>query len=138
VIDSAHRLERLRAIPLFADLDEAALERIASVATEFEAPAGHVLVQPHEVGSGMFVIEEGTVIVEAPRKTLELGPGEFLGELSLLVPDSTRIARVRAGTPIRCVAIARKDFDRMLADEPRIAISMLRVLARRLAAAMQD
>jgi CRP-like cAMP-binding protein len=138
VIDSAHRLERLRAIPLFADLDEAALERIASVATEFEAPAGHVLVQPYDAGSGMFVIEEGTVIVEAPRKTLELGPGEFLGELSLLVPDSTRIARVRAGTPIRCVAIARKDFDRMLADEPRIAISMLRVLARRLAAAMQD
>ena len=60
---------KLRAIPIFADLDDAALARIGAVVTEFEAPAGHVLTQPGQVGSGMFILEEGTVTVELPNGT---------------------------------------------------------------------
>ena len=48
----------------------------------------------------MFVILEGTVIVEARGDVeIELGPGEFVGELALLVPDAIRSARVRAVRP---------------------------------------
>ena len=37
--------------------------------------------------------------------------------------------------PLRCIAISRDDFDRLLDEEPQIARSLLRVLARRLATA---
>jgi hypothetical protein len=37
--------ERLRRVPLFAELDDDELERVAAVASEFEVPAGHVLIE---------------------------------------------------------------------------------------------
>jgi voltage-gated potassium channel len=126
-------VERLREIPLFAELDDDALELIALAVTEFEAAAGHVLVERGRDGAGMFVLEEGSVAVELPGgRTLRRGPGEFFGELALL-GSRVRTARVRAETPVRCLAIGRADFTRLLNEEPRIAVAMLPVLARRLA-----
>jgi CRP-like cAMP-binding protein len=127
-------LPKLRAIPIFADLDDDALARVGAVVTEFEAPAGHVLTQPGQEGSGMFVLEEGTVAVEVPRHgTLTLGPGEFFGELAILANGVTRTARVRATSQVRCLAVARRDFRAILEAEPDIAVAMLPVLARRIA-----
>jgi CRP-like cAMP-binding protein len=124
---------RLRGIPLFAELDEHALALIAATATEFDASAGHVLVERGQEGAGMFVLEEGSVIVDLPGgRTLERGTGEFFGELALL-GGGPRTARVRAATEVRCLAIGRRDFAQLLESEPRIAVAMLPVLARRLA-----
>ena len=125
-------IERLRAVPLFRELDDDALARVMAVATEFEVPAGHVLVEHGQVGSGMFCITEGTVTVELPGGPVELGPGEFVGELALLA-EHTRVARVRAMTPVKGLAIGRSAFAELLEREPRIAVSMLPVLAHRLA-----
>ncbi len=128
-------LDRLRSVPLFAGVGDEHLERIAAAATEFEVDGGYVLAERGQPGSGMFVILEGTVEVEVPNDPpVALGPGEFFGELSLLT-DSPRLARVRAVTPVRGLAIDRAAFEDLLREEPRIALAMLPVLARRLAAA---
>lgn len=129
----AGRIEMLRAIPLFSGLDDDALERVAELATEFEAETGHVLVQPGTSGSGMFVLEHGTVDVELRGRSVALGPGEFFGELAILHDGTARTARVRAASAVRCLAIARADFAELLDEQPRIAVAMLPVLARRLA-----
>jgi CRP-like cAMP-binding protein len=129
------RIDSLRAIPLFADLPERTLGRIRRTMTEFDAPAGQVLVQPKMEGSGLFVIEEGTVVVERGTRRIEMGPGEFFGELALLTPAALRVARVRAKTPVRCLAISRYEFMKLLEAEPKIAISLLGTLAGRLAEA---
>jgi CRP-like cAMP-binding protein len=126
------RAGRLRAIPLFAGLDESALARIAELATEVEARAGQVLTRANDPGAGMFVVEEGTVAVELRSRTIEFGPGQFFGELSLLVPDARRIARVRATADARLLAVSRADFATLLESEPRFALAMLPVLAQRL------
>jgi CRP-like cAMP-binding protein len=133
--EAAERLEKLRAIPLFAHLPREALERVLDCATEFEAARGHILLQPNRPGAGLFVIEDGTVEVELPKRKIELGPGEFVGELALLDENATHVARVHATSEIRCLAISRDDFDRLLASEPELAVSMLKVLARRLSEA---
>ena len=131
-------LAQLRSVPLFAEVDDAHLERIASAATPFEVERGYVLAEHGQPGSGMFVILEGTVEVQLPKAVpVALGPGEFFGELSLLT-DAGRLARVRAVTPVRGLAIDRAAFDALLHDEPRIALGMLPVLARRLAAVESD
>jgi voltage-gated potassium channel len=125
------RLERLRAVPLLAGIDDDGLRRILECANEFEAPASQLIVEVRMPGTGLFLIEEGTVVVEVPGHPIELGPGSSFGELSLLT-DQPRAARVRAKTAVRCLAISRSDFDRILADEPSLAIAMLRDLANRL------
>ena len=125
---------KLRAIPIFAELDDDALVRVGAVVTEFEAPVGHVLTQTGQDGSGMFILEEGTVTVElSGGGTVTLGPGEFFGELAILAPGVTRTARVQASTPVRCLAVARRDFSAILEAEPDIAVAMLPVLAQRIA-----
>ena len=137
-VSEAVDLGRLREIPLFAGLKDDALARVAALVAELECPAGTVLVQADDAGSGMYVVEEGTVVVEARGGfRAELGPGEFVGELTLLVPDAHRVAHVRALTDVRCLAIGRQEFTELLEQEPRIAVAMLPVLARRLLGAMQ-
>jgi CRP/FNR family transcriptional regulator, cyclic AMP receptor protein len=123
----------LRDIPLFAGLDDEVLHRIAALSVELDIPAGQTLVHAGDPGTGVFVILAGTAVVEARGETLiEVGPGEFVGELALLVPEATRSARVRATTEVHCIAIFAGDFQQLLQDEPRIALAMLPVLAERL------
>jgi voltage-gated potassium channel len=129
--DESERLNRLRAIPLFSHLSDASLRGVLECTNEFEAPENHVLVQPNEAGAGLFIIDQGTVVVETSQRKIELGAGEFFGELALLV-DVKHIARVRTKSRVRCVALHRDDFNRLLQSEPTMAVSMLRVVARRL------
>ena len=128
----AERLERLRAIPLFDHLSDGSLSSVLDCVNEFDAARGQVLVQPAEAGAGLFIVEEGTVVVELRNRQVELGEGQFFGELSLLT-DTGHIARVRAKTQVRCLALRRDDFDRLLEAEPTMAMAMLKALARRMA-----
>ncbi len=128
----AQRVAALKQIPLFEGLSQRSLQRIVRMSNEVDIPAGQVLVTPRAEGSGMFVIEEGIVEVDKLGRKLELGPGQFFGELALLT-STTRTARVRAKTAVRCLAINRTDFQKLLSTEPKIAISMLEVMAQRLA-----
>lgn len=124
--------EQLRGAPLFAELSDESLERIKGTVSEFDAPAGAVLVQPGAEGQGLYIICEGTVAVDTRGAgTIELGPGESVGELALLTP-TPRSARVSAKSPVHGLAIDRADFMRLMESEPQIAISLLGVLARRL------
>jgi CRP-like cAMP-binding protein len=92
-----------------------------------------VLVERGQPGTGCFVIEEGSVRVELPSgDEVERGAGDFFGELSLL-SSSPRTARVVAATDVLCIAIRSDDLERLLHDEPSIAIAMLSELANRLA-----
>lgn len=125
-------LGHLREIPLFSELSDDALQSLAQIVIEVEVPARQVLTRPHDSGLGMFVIKQGTVTVELKDREVALGPGEFFGELALLIPEGVRAARVRAETDVQMLAIGRDDFARLLEQEPGIAVAMLPVLARRL------
>lgn len=124
---------RLRKVPLFASLDDGGLEAVAAIANEFEAAEGHVLMERGQPGTGIFVIEEGSVRVDRPgEEGLVLGPGEFFGELAVLA-DTPRTARVCVVEDLRGLAIRRNDLTDLLHREPAIAVAMLCELARRLA-----
>ena len=113
--------DRLRSLPLFADLDDEQLERLAAATSEFEAPAGQALIERGRPGSGLFVLEAGQAIVEAPEGRRELGPGDVFGERSLLGDDLERTARVRAHTDVRCLAIARTELEQVLGHDAAFA-----------------
>jgi CRP-like cAMP-binding protein len=124
--------ELLRNCSLFGGVSDAAVERILACSAERVAEQGQVLALPNDPGSGMFVIEEGTVAVELRSGPVELGPGDFFGELALLVEDGVRVARVRATSRVRCITIPREDFLALVETEPTFALALLRELARRM------
>jgi len=130
--------DELRAIPLLAEASEDALARIAATAGEMTCAAGQIVALEGDPGSGMFVILDGTARVEWRGGSVDLGPGTFFGELTLLAPGGTRIARVRAGSEMRCLAIPRDDAIALVESEPSVALAMLREIARRFASALPD
>jgi CRP/FNR family transcriptional regulator, cyclic AMP receptor protein len=118
--------------PLFKGLDEAGLGALAAAALEVDFPADRVIARQGEIGTGFFVIVDGMVRVSRDGNLVaRLGPGEFFGELSLL-DGGPRIAQVAAEEPTRCLALASWDFERVLREEPGVALSVLRVVAGRL------
>ena len=119
------------AIPLFASIsaESAALLAAEEVA---DVPAGQVLARAGDIAEGMFVVLDGQVVVEQGPVHHELGPGSFFGELSLLVADAPRVARVRASTDSRVLAIERTTFDRLVETEPSFTRALLKELAARL------
>ena len=118
-------------IALFAGIaDESAAIVAAGGVTE--VPAGQILAQAGDPAAGMFVVLDGAVVVERGDLHLEIRSGGFFGELALLVPDSLRIARVRAKSDARILAVSRQMFDLLLETEPSFARALLRELAARL------
>jgi CRP-like cAMP-binding protein len=130
--------DELRAIPLLAGASDAGLERIAATAGEMTCQAGQIVALEGDPGSGMFVIVDGTARVEWRGGWVDLGAGSFFGELTVLAPGGTRIARVRAATEMRCLAIPRDDAIALVESEPAVALVMLREIARRFASALPD
>jgi CRP-like cAMP-binding protein len=126
------RTQTISSIRLFAGLPHETMQRIAELAGPFEVPAGHVLIEANQAGSGMFVIEEGVVEVQTRGRRIELGAGEEIGELALLTAQGLRSARVQAKTPVRCLALARDDFQALLAEDHALALWLLQTVARRL------
>ena len=126
-------VEALRRVSLFVGLDDDALEAIAGAANEVAAPPGRPLIQPGMAGSGMFFIVEGTAVVETKHGDVQLGPGQFFGELALISEDATRTARVQAKTELRCLALDRASFRTLVAEHPEVAASLLEVALGRLA-----
>ena len=127
------RLEALRRVPLFSELGNEELQRVAEAVNEVQVPAEQLLVQPGTAGTGMFFIAEGTAVVETKRDEIELGPGQFFGELALISEDATRTARVRAKTDLSCLALDRASFRRLVSEHPEVAASLLEVALGRLA-----
>jgi CRP-like cAMP-binding protein len=121
----------LQAVPLFSELDVQAIDHLVAIATVIDVPKGSVLIERGAPGSGMFVILDGEAEVELRHRSVTLGPGEFVGELSLLTDHAARVARVRAASDVRCLAIGRPAFAELLNDHPAIALPMLSALARR-------
>lgn len=113
--------DRLKATLLFAHLDDAELDRLASATTELRARAGQALIERGAPGSGIFVLEEGEAEVEAPEGARRLGPGAVFGERALFMDDGQRTARVRARTDVCCLAIGRVEIERLLAEDPLVA-----------------
>jgi CRP-like cAMP-binding protein len=127
------RTRTLASVPLFSGVPAETMRRIAEAACDFDCPAGQLLIEANAPGSGMFVIEEGSVEVQTHTGTFQLGPGEAIGEIALLTAEGLRTARVRAATPVRALALARDDFRTILADDHGLALWLLETVATRLA-----
>lgn len=131
-VTRGRKSELLAGARLFDGVDAEGMDRIAGVAVEVDFPADHVIARQGEVGTGFFVIVDGTArVIRDGEPIARLGAGDFFGELSVL-DGRPRIAQVVADGPVRCLALASWDFEAILLEEPRVALAILRGLAGRL------
>ena len=108
-------------------MDEEDLRKLEAVGSELSFGAGQMLIERGKPGTGLYVVVEGRIEVEAPEGTRELGPGAVVGERALLSEDGTRSARVRALTYGKVLAVDRADVDRLCAEDPAFAERLAQV-----------
>jgi CRP-like cAMP-binding protein len=102
-------------------VDEDDLQRLRECGSVLAFSAGQVLIERGKPGTGLYVVVDGDLVVEAPEGTRELGPGAVIGERALLSADGLRTARVRALTDGVVVAVERAEIDRLCSDDPAFA-----------------
>jgi CRP-like cAMP-binding protein len=119
-------------VPLFLGCSQKELARIGSLVTEVAVPAGKVLCREGEAGTEAFIIAEGEADVALKRKKLaRLGPGQIVGEMSL-IDQAPRSATVTAVTDMTLFVLDAREFWTMVSENPLVARKLLKNLAQRL------
>ena len=121
----------LAEIPLFASLSRRHLGRIASVASTRRYAPRATLALRGKPADAFFVILDGSVRVELPGRTVELGAGDFFGEMAL-IDGEPRSATVIAVGDVYVMTIPRAKFLKLLHAEPKIMLAIMTTLTRRL------
>jgi CRP/FNR family transcriptional regulator, cyclic AMP receptor protein len=133
------RLQLLKNVVLFKDLNMRDLAMVNSLMHEREYIANEVIFDEGEEGQGLFVVLSGRVKITLPATVdqvlIELGPGAFFGEVALL-DQSIRTAQARAVEDTQIVALFRAEFISLLDTHSsiasRISFQLAKVLAARL------
>lgn len=128
------KVELLRRVAIFSGIPDRALGTIAAQAEVIDFPAGRYIVRQGQVGTGFYLLASGRVrVIRGGEVLARLGPGEFFGELSV-IHQTPRTAHVIADEPTTCLALASWNFIKILERHPKITLSILREVARRLKA----
>lgn len=137
-LTTERKIHLLREVALFDGIGPEGLAMIAERAVEVDFGDGRSIVRQGEVGTGFFLVTSGAARVVRDGTTIaEYGPGDFFGELSLL-DGGPRIASVVATAATTCLAIASWEFEALLESQPRLAIAILKGVARRLRAVSEE
>jgi CRP/FNR family cyclic AMP-dependent transcriptional regulator len=124
--------EILRKVPLFAELGDRELERLAEHFKERTFPEGSAVTTEGATGTGFFIIADGNATVSiGGEERATIGPGDFFGEIAL-VDEGTRSATIVAATDLRCYGLTAWEFRPFVEEHPQVAWPLLKTLARRL------
>jgi CRP-like cAMP-binding protein len=125
--------ERLKDLPLFAELDDAERADVAACARELTVEAGTTLTTEGEHAYELFVIESGEAEVRKGGEVIRsLGAGDAFGEIGLLA-TGTRTASIVATTPMKLVAIFSREFKQLESRMPQIAENLRASMRERVA-----
>ena len=120
----------LKRVPLFSDLDDKELGRIASSMKQRTFEAGDQVTTEGQGGVGFFVIEDGEAVVTVGGdERRRLGPGDYFGEVALL-NQSVRTATIRAETELRCYGLTSWEFRPLVETNGSIAWKLLQVMSK--------
>ena len=136
MMDDVGEHEQLRRIPFFEDLTPEDLERVARIGERRRFGTGDTIIAKDSQGQDLYVILSGRATVEAGGKTHELGPGEFVGEMSLL-GRKPRSATVTAVAPTDCLVFEAMYFKPFLIKNPSVAVAILEGVVERLREAQE-
>lgn len=122
---------------LFAGVDEAALQTLAERVVHRRYRKGNVIFVQGEQGERCFAIVSGAVKISAYHSDgreaviAVLGPGDVFGELALF-DQAPRSADASAIEDAELLSFDARAVTEAIASHPEIAMTLLRVLGRRL------
>ena len=126
------KLELLRRVPLFAELDEKALTELAKIADEVETKPGTVITHEGRFEGYFFVVVSGSVKIDRGGRAINLlGPGDFLGEVALL-DGGPRTATATTQEETTLLRITNDAFFELVDRSPSVRDAVLAAAGARL------
>lgn len=129
----------LKTIPLFRNLENDDLDLVANYLHKESYSKGTIVFRKGDVGDSMYLVESGQVAVvgEDGRETIAfMGPGSFVGEISLLLAQP-RTANLQVMLDAQLWVLSKEEFDELVTTRPTIAVEMMRELSKRLVVTTQ-
>jgi CRP/FNR family transcriptional regulator, cyclic AMP receptor protein len=121
----------LKNAPLFADVPDEALSKVATFATLESVAEGKTIIREGGFSNDFYVIDDGTVKVEREGDHVaDLGPGDVFGEQGLLERQA-RSATVIATSPVRLIKIEHWELARMRQAMPEVVEELRRKVEER-------
>jgi len=125
-------------IPFFSDLPDSELDQLQKSLKVKNLQPNEILFKEGQQGEHFYVVMEGELQILLGEGTKEemllnsIRPGEYLGEMSLVIPGGERSATARARDESMLLAISRDEFNALLERYPVMVHSLVRVLSERL------
>jgi CRP/FNR family transcriptional regulator, cyclic AMP receptor protein len=121
----------LKKIPLFVEVPDDVLAKVAPWATTEEWPDGKEIVKEGGFSNHFYAIVDGTVKVERDGQHLaDLGPGDVFGEQGLLEKQE-RSATVTATSEVRLIKIEHWELSRMRQAMPEVVEQLVQKVEER-------
>jgi hypothetical protein len=128
---------QLKSIPIFERLTVEQLLDLAKLLREEIHPKETIILREGQLGTGMYVITEGSVdVVHGEERVAHLDPPEFFGEMAVLDGEA-RSATVKAATKVHVLRLERADLLALMEDNSAIGIAVAQSLAHRLRQRME-
>lgn len=133
----AAEADLLADIPLFTLLDHEERFTLAGLLERKVVPAGRVLFEVGEPADSLFIVRSGVVrtfVENTLGETIvlaDLGPGEIVGEISLL-DGGPRTAGAVVTDPAELLEIDRPALLEVIARHPHAALDLMTIMGRRL------
>jgi CRP-like cAMP-binding protein len=132
MLTSVERLLFVRNVPIFEELRDDFLVRLASVMDELSFPAKHTIFTQGQEGRSLYIVVLGQVKVHRGNQDLaQLGPGACFGEMSLFDAEP-RSASVSTLASCECLMLTQQQLYDAIEETPGIAINIIRLLSRRI------
>jgi serine phosphatase RsbU (regulator of sigma subunit) len=129
--------QRIINFKLFEGFSIDEVENLLRIAHIRDYPAATMLFYEGDLAEAFSIIADGQVEIIKAQGTPEerslniVGPGEFLGEMSLLNPDQRRTASARALSDASLLEITKAEFETLLGRQPKFALRLMQEMSQR-------
>ncbi len=132
MLTSVDRLLFVRQVPIFKELRDDFLVRLASVMEELSFPANHTIFTEGEEGRALYIVVSGRVRVHiGDQELVQLERGTCFGEMSLFDAEP-RSASVTTLESCDCLVLTQQQLYEAIEETPGVAVNIIRLLSRRI------
>lgn len=125
-------VDLLQRVPLFRTLGFAETMALSEICKIERRKDGSVIIQQDSLGQALYILKQGNAAVRrrdpitgVEKELAALAQGELFGEMSL-VDDHLASADVVAKGDVELLVIPRKDFEKLVASNDKLAIKVYR------------